>query len=138
MAKLNAPLRNKQRELRAKKSEFNRQVHGDPVTGKLKTVPPPSSLSGKRKRKIQKKWRRDQKSAMDKGLVTMEDIQMMSVDNEDEGLQKSSLDSCAKGGSMQIQIKKRAKLRIRKGKGKNQGKVNAKGDLSGHGDAMVE
>lgn len=138
MAKLNAPLRNKQRELRAKKSEFNRQVHGDPVTGKLKTVPPPSSLSGKRKRKIQKKWRRDQKSAMDKGLVTMEDIQMMSVDNEDEGLQKSSLDSSAKGGSMQIQIKKRAKLRIRKGKGKNRGKVNAKGDSSGHGDAMVE
>lgn len=138
MAKMNAPLRNKQRELRAKKAEFKRMVYGDADTGKLKTVPPPASLSGKRKRKLLKKWRRDQKAAMEKGLLTMEDIQMMSVDNEDEDLQKSTLDSSAKGGLMKLQIKKRAKLRIRKGKGKNRGKVNAKGDPSGHGDAMVE
>lgn len=72
--------------------------------------------------------------------MTMEDIQMMSIDNDDEDLQKSTLDSSAKGGSMKLQIKKRAKLRIRKGKGKgkNRGKANAKGDPSSHADTMVE
>jgi len=137
---MNAPLRNKQRELRAKKSELKRLAHGDAITGKLKIVPPPASLSGKRKRKLLKKWRQDQRAAMEKGLVTMEDIQMMSIDNDDEDLQKSTLDSSAKGGSMKLQIKKRAKLRIRKGKGKgkNRGKANAKGDPSSHADTMVE
>jgi len=138
MAKLNAPLRNKQRELRSKKAEVKRQAHGDAVTGKLKTVPPPTSLSGKRKRKFLKKWRQDQKAALEKGLLTMGDIQMMSVDDNDADLQESTLDSSVKGGSMKLQIKKRAKLRVRKGKGKNRGNANAKGDSSGHGDAMVE
>ncbi|URD96058.1 secretory carrier-associated membrane protein [Musa troglodytarum] len=37
---------------------------------------PPVSISGKRKRKLFKKWRREQKESLEKGLVTMEDVEM--------------------------------------------------------------
>ncbi|KAK7265968.1 hypothetical protein RIF29_18604 [Crotalaria pallida] len=72
MAKFNVV----QKRRRAQIAEKKRQVHGDPSTGKLKLRTQPLSISGKRKRKLFKKWRRDQKEALEKGLVTMEDVQM--------------------------------------------------------------
>ncbi|KAG5039210.1 hypothetical protein JHK85_011686 [Glycine max] len=72
MAKFNVV----QKRRRALIAEKKRQLHGDPLTGKLKIKDQPLSLSGKRKRKLFKKWRRDQKDALQNGLVTMEDVQM--------------------------------------------------------------
>ncbi|KAL2957672.1 hypothetical protein AAZX31_18G162900 [Glycine max] len=39
-----------------------------------------SQISGKRKRKLFKKWRRDQTDALQNGLVIMEDVQMAVAD----------------------------------------------------------
>ena len=117
MAKFNVM----QRRRRAQIAERKRAIHGDPTTGKLKNRPQPLSISGKRKRKLLKKWRRvhlslslslslslcvilcldfaffelvpwccewllhsfsfieknqEQKDAIEKGLVSMEDVEM--------------------------------------------------------------
>lgn len=47
-----------QKRKRAQNAEKKRAVHGDPTTGKLHNKPQPLSISGKRKRKLLKKWRR--------------------------------------------------------------------------------
>ena len=76
MAKFNVV----QKKKRALTAERKRALHGDPSTRKLNTKPQNQSLSGKRKRKLLKKWRRDQKEAMEKGLLTMQDVEMAAVD----------------------------------------------------------
>ncbi|KAI8540582.1 hypothetical protein RHMOL_Rhmol09G0274500 [Rhododendron molle] len=72
MAKFNVV----QKRRRAAIADRKRATKGEPFTGKLKIKPQPHSISGKRKRKIFKKWRRDQKEAVEKGLVTMQDVEM--------------------------------------------------------------
>jgi hypothetical protein len=104
MAKFNVV----QKRRRAQIAENKRAIHGDPLTKKLKIKPQPHSVSGKRKRKLLKNWRRvcfpflsvffnysqqlslysldfcffscdylqEQKEAVDKGLVTMQDVEM--------------------------------------------------------------
>jgi hypothetical protein len=54
MAKFNVV----QKRRRALVAEKKRLIHGDPSTGKLKIRKQPVSLSGKRKRKLFKQWRR--------------------------------------------------------------------------------
>jgi len=54
MAKFNVV----QKRRRALVAEKKRHLHGDPYTAKLKIREQPVSLSGKRKRKLFKKWRR--------------------------------------------------------------------------------
>ena len=54
MAKFNVV----QKRRRAQISDRKRALHGDPKTKKLKKQTQPQSLSGKRKRKLLKKWRR--------------------------------------------------------------------------------
>lgn len=54
MAKFNVV----QKRRRALVAERKRLVHGDPTTGKLKIRKQPVNLSGKRKRKLFKQWRR--------------------------------------------------------------------------------
>ncbi|XP_028778125.1 uncharacterized protein LOC114734652 [Neltuma alba] len=125
-----------QKKRRALLSEKKRQLHGDPNTGKLKNKHQPLSISGKRQRKLLKKWRRDQKEALEKGLVTMEDVEMAVA--EAEGSSQNSSKS-----SMKIHLKKGLKLKQLKQKGKNKRKraapaagVSADADVAV--DAMVE
>lgn len=47
-----------QKRRRAAIADRKRAVHGDPFTGKVKHKPQNTVISGKRKRKILKKWRR--------------------------------------------------------------------------------
>lgn len=47
-----------QKRRRAAISEHKRARHGDPLTAKLKQKPQSIPISGKRKRKLFKKWRR--------------------------------------------------------------------------------
>ncbi|GMP70880.1 hypothetical protein CsSME_00029526 [Camellia sinensis var. sinensis] len=54
MAKFNVV----QKRRRAAIAERKRATSGEPFTGKLKRKPQPLSISGKRKRKLFKKWRR--------------------------------------------------------------------------------
>lgn len=54
MAKYNE-IAKKKREAKADK---RRAIHGDPLTNKLKTRVPVPSVSGKRQRKLLRKWRR--------------------------------------------------------------------------------
>ena len=102
MAKFNVV----QKIRRAQIAQNKRSIHGDPLTKKLKIRTQPHSVSGKRKRKLLKKSRRvwfpffpfssitlnnslcivyiffscdclqEQKEAVDKGLVTMQDVEM--------------------------------------------------------------
>ncbi|PWA34210.1 hypothetical protein CTI12_AA621360 [Artemisia annua] len=69
-----------QKRRRAALAERKRSIHGDAFTGRVKHKPQNTTISGKRKRKILKKWRRDQKEAVEKGLITMEDIEMAVAD----------------------------------------------------------
>ncbi|KAF4393350.1 hypothetical protein F8388_023154 [Cannabis sativa] len=72
-----------QKKKRAQTAERKRAIHGDPSSRKLKVKPQNQSVSGKRKRKLLKKWRRDQKEAAEKGLLTMQDVEMAAADGEE-------------------------------------------------------
>ncbi|KAH1192355.1 hypothetical protein GmHk_19G053613 [Glycine max] len=110
MAKFNVV----QKKRRALIAEKKRQLHGDPLTGKLKIKDQPLSLSGKRKRKLFKKWRRDQKDALQNGLVTMEDVQMAVAEGDTKDAPRPSA---------KIHLKKKTlKLKQLKRKGKNKRK----------------
>ncbi|MBA0684077.1 hypothetical protein Goari_025684, partial [Gossypium aridum] len=74
-----------QKQKRAQIAERKRLIHGDPASKKLKNKSQSLSVSGKRKRKLLKKWRREQKEVIEKGLVTMEDVEMVAA----EGLEFS-------------------------------------------------
>ena len=69
-----------QKKRRAQNAERKRAIHGEPSTGKLKAKPQTLSVSGKRKRKLLKKWRRDHTEALQKGLITMQDVEMAAAD----------------------------------------------------------
>ncbi|XP_056694099.1 uncharacterized protein [Spinacia oleracea] len=69
-----------QKKRRALISQNKRAVHGVPFTKKLKRQTQLQSVSGKRKKKNLKKWRRDQKELIEKGLVTLDDVDMAPAD----------------------------------------------------------
>ncbi|RYR07101.1 hypothetical protein Ahy_B05g074420 isoform A [Arachis hypogaea] len=120
MAKFNVV----QKQRRASIAERKRKIHGDPVTGKLKVKDQPSSLSGKRKRKLFKQWRREQKVALEKGLVSMEDVQMAVAEAAGE-----AKDTISKT-SGKFHLKKSLKLKqLKKHKGKV---INERNNYTAH------
>ncbi|XP_073130578.1 uncharacterized protein [Henckelia pumila] len=121
-----------QKRRRSAVALWKRKVHGDPVTGKLQLKPQPLSISGKRKRKLLKKWRREQKEAVEKGLITMQDVEMAVADGTSKDATKRSV---------KFSMKKSAKLKVKQLKKNKKVKNNMKsqkpaGEVSG--DAMVE
>ncbi|XP_010261640.1 PREDICTED: uncharacterized protein LOC104600412 [Nelumbo nucifera] len=126
MAKFNET----QKMKRAQAAERKRAIHGDPVTRKLKNKPQPLSMSGKRKRKLFKKWRREQKEALQKGIVSMEDIEMAVAEGSSQEAKKEET---------KFRLKKSAKLQVKqlKRKGKKKGK-SSKPAEEAPVDAMVE
>ncbi|XP_059667392.1 uncharacterized protein LOC132312867 [Cornus florida] len=123
MAKFNVV----QKRRRAALAEQKRAVHGDPLTAKLKKKPQPVSISGKRKRKLFKKWRREQKESMGKGLITMQDIEMAVAEGTSEDANKAPA---------KFHLKKSLKLKLKK-KGKNKRKSGTPA-AEAPVDAMVE
>ncbi|KMZ67360.1 hypothetical protein ZOSMA_26G01100 [Zostera marina] len=105
------------KEIRAEIQARKRRIHGDPSTRKLKIRTQPVAISGKRKRKLFKKWRRDQKDKIEKGLITMQDVEMAVV-------QGSSEINSNERSNLKLNMKKKPKLRIRELK--RQGKKNGK------------
>ncbi|XP_043715549.1 uncharacterized protein LOC122663940 isoform X2 [Telopea speciosissima] len=93
-----------QKKRRAQTQERKRVVHGNPITGKLKNKPQPQSISGKRKRKLFKKWRREQKTLLQMGVVTMGDVEMAVAEGTSEDTKKTST---------KFHLKKNAKLKIK-------------------------
>ncbi|XP_004489181.1 uncharacterized protein [Cicer arietinum] len=126
MAKFNVV----QKRRRALVAEKKRQIHGDPTTGRLKIRQQPVSISGKRKRKLFKKWRREQKDALQNGLVSMEDVQMAVAEGEIK-------DSSRTTSSTKIHLKKGLKLKQLKRKGKNK-RISDAPAAEISADAMVE
>ncbi|KAI5347341.1 PREDICTED: LOC110102797 isoform [Prunus dulcis] len=124
-----------QKRKRTQKAERKRAVHGDPSTGKLKNKPQPLSISGKRKRKLLKKWRRDQNEAVQKGLITMQDVEMAAADGGEESTDTKK--TCSK-----FPMKKGLKLKQLKRKGRNKGKSSSKpaatAEASLDANAMLE
>ncbi|KAM7463567.1 hypothetical protein LguiA_031688 [Lonicera macranthoides] len=98
-----------QKRRRAALAQQKRAIHGDPVTSKLKQKPQPLSISGKRKRKLFKKWRRDQKEAVERGLITMQDVEMAVAEGTSEDASKTP---------PKFHVKKSLKLRLKKSKNK--------------------
>ncbi|KAH6754992.1 hypothetical protein C2S52_017797 [Perilla frutescens var. hirtella] len=126
MAKFNVV----QKRRRAALATQKRQLHGDPTTGKLHQKIQPQSISGKRQRKLLKKWRREQKEAVEKGLITMQDVEMAVADEPAKDANKSSV---------KFPMKKSSRLRVKqlKKKGKSQKKSqNPVGEASN--DSMME
>ncbi|KAH9607341.1 hypothetical protein KSS87_019223 [Heliosperma pusillum] len=120
-----------QKRRRAIISQNKRNIQGDPVSKKLKRPTQLQSVSGKRQRKDLKKWRRDQKEAVKKGLISLDDVEMASADG-------SSKDS--KKTSAKFLVKKSVKLRVknRKNKGKSQGESSKPEGEATPVDSMVE
>uniref|UniRef100_A0A5B7BG88 Uncharacterized protein n=1 Tax=Davidia involucrata TaxID=16924 RepID=A0A5B7BG88_DAVIN len=126
MAKFNVV----QKRRRAAIAERKRTIHGDPLTGKLKKKPQPLAISGKRKRKLFKKWRREQKGALENGLVTMQDVEMAVAEGTSEEANKPPA---------KFHLKKSLKLKVKqsKKKGKNKRK-SQKPAVEASVDAMLE
>ncbi|KAE8705764.1 putative pentatricopeptide repeat-containing protein [Hibiscus syriacus] len=116
-----------QKQKRAQRAERKRATHGDPSTKKLKNKSQSLSISGKRKRKLLKKWRRDQKEVIEKGLVTMEDVEMVAAEG-------TSQDANNKAPT-KFHMKKNLKLNCVKRKGK---KKVSKPANEASVDSMVE
>ncbi|KAG0589186.1 hypothetical protein KC19_1G002100 [Ceratodon purpureus] len=112
MNKFNLPRRNIQKERRAKRAE-KRKLRSSAATLKVSCAKKaPSGITGKKARKLQKRWRQAQKEALQSGLVTMHDIEMMAVDEEGGDEQASSQSKLPKTGRAFL-MKKRAKLRLK-------------------------
>ncbi|KVI07534.1 uncharacterized protein LOC112509861 [Cynara cardunculus var. scolymus] len=124
-----------QKRRRAAIAERKRAVHGDAFTGKLKHKPQNTTISGKRKRKLLKKWRRDQKEAVEKGLITMEDIEMAVADGS--GTSSQDANKSPVQFSMKKSLKIRPKRSNKKGK-KNKRKSDKPVKEASSSDVMVE
>ncbi|XP_062093211.1 uncharacterized protein LOC133798757 [Humulus lupulus] len=122
-----------QKKKRAQSAERKRAIHGDPSSRKLKVKPQNQSVSGKRKRKLLKKWRRDQKDAADKGLLTMQDVEMAAADGEESS---KTADKTSTKFPMKRALKLKQQLK-HKGKGKNK-KKSSKATTEASADAMLE
>ncbi|GAB2264958.1 hypothetical protein Dimus_000029 [Dionaea muscipula] len=116
----------RQKQRRAVIADRKRALHGDAGSGKLKTRSQPHCISGKRHRKLLKKWRREQKEALEKGLVTMEDIEMAAADGSSQEVKKPAA---------KFHLKKSVKIKAKKRK--QEGKMKRK-STNPAVDAMVE
>ncbi|KAK4835527.1 hypothetical protein QYF36_010938 [Acer negundo] len=125
MAKYNVVLKRK----RAAKAVRKRAAHGDPTTGKLTNKPQALSVSGKRQRKLLKKWHREQKEAVEKGLVTMEDVEMAASQGASQDTNKSP---------NKFHVKKGLKLKHLKRRGKKTKTTSKPAAAEASVDAMVE
>ncbi|XP_010458101.1 PREDICTED: uncharacterized protein LOC104739451 isoform X2 [Camelina sativa] len=125
MAKYNEIAKKK----REAKADRKRAIHGHPLTNKLKTRVPVPSVSGKRQRKLLRKWRREQKDMVDKGLVTMEDVEMAAAEAASEDTKKSP---------KKFSVKKNLKLNKLKNKGKKKTNQKASSQGSASADQMLE
>ncbi|KAL5665818.1 hypothetical protein ACJX0J_025926, partial [Zea mays] len=108
MAKYNVVQKNK----RQCNQDRKRAAHGEPGTGKLKQRTAPVSMSGKRKKKLERRLNRKQKeAAMIKALENnMGDVDMVSVEESSEA---------AKGKSqVKFSVKKNSRIQIKRLKGK--------------------
>ncbi|PKA60648.1 hypothetical protein AXF42_Ash006282 [Apostasia shenzhenica] len=108
-----------------------RALHGDPNTRKLRQKIEAVPISGKRKRKLLKKWRREQKEALEKGLVTMKDIEMAVVDGTSQKDKEKA--------QRKFNVKKASRLRIKglKRKGRADKKSSGRTDNTSLTDVMV-
>ncbi|XP_076900560.1 uncharacterized protein LOC143554752 [Bidens hawaiensis] len=123
-----------QKRRRAAIADRKRTAHGDPHTGKLKHKPQNTTISGKRKRKrkLMKKWRRDQKEAVEKGLITMEDIEMAVADGSGTSSQEASK------SPVKFYMKKSLKIAKRSNKKDKKGKKKGHLATAASSDAMME
>ncbi|KAL2545561.1 hypothetical protein Fot_14794 [Forsythia ovata] len=126
MAKFNVV----QKRRRAAIADRKRLLHGDPSSGKLRQKPQPLSISGKRKRKLFKKWRREQKEGVEEGLITMQDVEMAVADGTLKDANKPSVN---------FPMKKSSKLKVKQLKKTGKNKRNTKKPAAKTSvDTMVE
>ncbi|KAI5061508.1 hypothetical protein GOP47_0024013 [Adiantum capillus-veneris] len=126
MNKFNLPRRSLLKDRRAKRATLRRLKSGH-TSLKIPTVRAQRPSSGKKQRKQLKKWRRAQKEAIESGLVSLQDIEMMAVDTADGQSQVQEEHK----KPYKVHLKKKAKLILRKSK--KQGKdANSNGDKHLH------
>jgi hypothetical protein len=137
MNKFNLPRRNIQQERRAKRSD-KRRVQSRDSNNKITLKPPARAPSGKKARKLEKKWRQAQKEAIQSGLVTMHDIEMMAVDGGGDN-QESSEEKAPKTGRV-FHMKRRTKIRakVSSKKGKQVSEHLPTPSAEAEGDVMVQ
>ncbi|CAM6080024.1 unnamed protein product [Sphagnum tenellum] len=96
---------------KAKRSE-KRHLRSAPPSLKVLVKTGLRSVSGKKKQKLEKKWRKMEKEALEGGLVTMEDIEMMATSEED-GNGHCPLQPINTRSSWSFNMKKHMKLRLK-------------------------
>ncbi|XP_021752385.1 uncharacterized protein LOC110717906 [Chenopodium quinoa] len=117
-----------QKKRRALISQNKRASHGDPYTKKLKRQTQLHSVSGKRKRKNLKKWRREQREAVEKGLITLGDVDMAPADEPAE----------SKTTPAKFHLKKSVKLKHKQKRHKGRSESSKPAAEAARADAMVE
>ncbi|KAL2652296.1 hypothetical protein R1flu_020424 [Riccia fluitans] len=138
MNKFNRPRRNIARERRLKRTE-KRKLASTRNTGSSSTpgVSSDNTISGKKQRKLLKKWRKAQKEALETGLVTMEDIEMMAADGEAGASEETPQVKPPKNKRV-FNVRKRAKTRLRLA-GSSKGKTTVEAMSSdADGDNMMQ
>ncbi|XP_062222833.1 uncharacterized protein LOC133921811 isoform X2 [Phragmites australis] len=119
-----------QKNRREWKQDRKRQAHGEPGTGKLKQRTAPVSMSGKRKRKLQRRLNRDQKEA----------AMIKALENNMGDVEMASAEEAAKGKSqVKFNVKRNSRIQVKRLKGKGRKKAkNAKPPTKEKVDTMVE
>lgn len=127
MNKFNLPRRNIQKERRQKRTERRKHKARTTAAAPVKVSGLNSLalsvasthtgyLSGKNRAKLQKRWRRAQKEALQSGLVSMQDIEMMAAEGDEEPGTDDQVLSVPKAmKKAKFSMKKRAKLRSKSG-----------------------
>ncbi|XP_044477753.1 uncharacterized protein LOC123205026 [Mangifera indica] len=118
-----------QKRKRGEKAQRKRAKYGDSKTGKLKNKLQTLSVSGKRQRKLLIKWRREQKEALESGLVSMQDVEMAAAEGTLEEANKTPT---------KFHMKKGLKLKHLKGKCKKGKSTSKPAAAEGSVDSMVE
>ncbi|BBN12137.1 hypothetical protein MPTK1_5g17680 [Marchantia polymorpha subsp. ruderalis] len=136
MNKFNLPRRNIARERRLKRTERRKLASA----GSSSATRPTASkvISGKKQRKLVKKWRQAQRNALESGLVTMQDIEMMVAEGEAGGSEEAPKVKSPKNKRV-FNVKRRAKMRLKLAGSSNKGKTTTEATSADHdGDTMMQ
>ncbi|KAL3677260.1 hypothetical protein R1sor_027208 [Riccia sorocarpa] len=112
MNKFNRPQRNIARERRLKRTERRKSALTRNAGSSSTRISSNSAISGKKQRKLLKKWRKAQKEALETGLVTMQDIEMIAADGEAGGSEEIHEVKAPKNKRV-FNVKRRTKMRLK-------------------------
>ncbi|GBG90600.1 hypothetical protein CBR_g50944 [Chara braunii] len=114
MNKFNSRVRDFKKDKRIKAREKKQQLALQGKVVSHANAPPPAPMSGKRKRKMERQWRKAQKEALESGLVTLQDIEMIAADPLGSEAKTEKTAGQATSSQQQLKPKKKKGFALRK------------------------